>query len=243
MNIKSALEYKLKWWATSIGTFYAVMILAAVVASIALGIAVDNGAVATSFATETTSNFMSISFVMAFIMLTSIKGDMNLFLQNGLSRKTSFVVTITAICVMSAMVIVVETVLGLVGLHLLDQNPVGLFLSSGDMSLALIFVTNIHITLGGYVVGAAYYRLTKIQNFVVFLAVPAVLALTAAVFIPMITPDNPILDAVATVIAVVYMQGNGLWFSVLCISGLCALTALLSWLILRKAPLKQNLGT
>lgn len=243
MQLKGALIYEFQDSMKANGVFVAVLYLVGLI-NIILSAVLGNA----------TGNFggMEVSaWVYVLVVgIVSVRQDLRLFLQNGRGRPTVFLLQIF-VCFLCAVVLalaapVISAVLQLtsrlVAPHTQMQTAFeAIFLYEGRPitgweSMAFSFLACVPAYFFGMAISLIYYRLTKLAKVIFSIAAPGLLF----VGLPLALANNPALSSAIRAAVVGFLNGFesllGL-FAVLALIG-TAFFGLLSWLLLRRAPVQ-----
>ena len=263
MNGKSSIKYQLNEMKRPVITFYFVMLCILIFGFTVSGakfvITSSSGGVAST--TTTGSGFSGLelaTIIFLFVCgLNSFKEFFRMFIQNGISRKTMFVTRIITIITLCTGMAVIDKIILLIGKFVASRSGrisfTGLFeyiygartahISSAQMH-AESFLFNLCLYLAvitiGYFITIGFYRMNKIAKISVAIGVPMVLL-----------NGLPLVDAVLLkgvigrtfintfLFAFGFKNGANPYYGMVSCLVIFALFAGLSWLIMRKAVVKD----
>ncbi len=240
MNIKAALKYRLYDTKKSIIIFYSVIITLLIFMS-----------AASFFGLNGSANGIEITtaFFLFVLGLNSFKEVFRLFMQNGVSRKTTHVSQILITLIICSIMSLIDNILSLIDKSILTYSNVmsyrGLFqmIYGKDISNVGTFLTSIlfcfclyAVSLSlGYFITTLYYRMNKGQKIAVSISVPALLYIVLPI-LDYVFFKNNLFRAIGKFF--VFVFSSPLSGMLLCLV-LTVILTYISWLLIKKAVIKD----
>lgn len=254
MNLRPALKCRLSDLLKSAGLFYGVMILVLIFSFVVLQIAITRGS-------DTRGNFSAYGMaatICTFVLgITVIRADLRLFLQNGVGRRTTFVAEFCSMVVIALGLAVAGELLvtaaqavfagstsnfivvDLYQLMFANGNYAVLSLTQHIESIACFFTLFFSAFLCGSFISMVYYRLNTLWTVLISIAVPVLIFAVGPYIFIWLAQFQVFMDLIALIGRMI--AGSPWTFSLLfLIIGL--VFALLTWLLMRRAPVKPAKG-
>lgn len=199
-------------------------------------------------------SFGSLSYsstIMLFVLgITFCREGLRFSLANGISRRTFFISFLLSMSLLSAIVMLLNSLFTLIFSNFLNMqaelfallypgywktgNHVMDFLSNGFWTflLSMLFI------ILGFFISGVYYRLNRITRILVSVIVPAffILVLPTVLLIMPVNITRPIEEAVSNFFVFLlqspYLMGG-------CFLLLAVVIGFFSWLLIRRAPIKE----
>lgn len=243
MNIQPAYKYKIKDMLISTIIFYAIMVL--ILAALITGTLHFTVNVGGNFR----SSFTGFGFAAAIFLFISgivaIREDLRLFMQNGIGRKTTFViqiliagtVSLTLALLGELLLKVSQLIAGPTSNLIISDLYYMIFVSFNAARHILIqhlesVVTNLVMFTSAYTVGVfislLFYRLNKFWTILVAVGAPIFIF----VGIPILISRYNFLGKPVLLIT------SHPWLYIAFFIAITIVTSLLNWLLLRRAPVK-----
>lgn len=242
MNFKPAFLYRFRDSANGAAVFLGIFTLV-MAATICL--------TATSVSTGQGGTIMGYGFAACIVMfvfgICTVREDLRIMMQNGIGRRTIFFVELAAAAVVSLGLSVCGELMlmlarliagGRSGLTITDIFPV-LFtqsatgaMTAGEHMLSILFATLLLCcaSYGGMLISLFFYRLPRPWNIVAAIALPLLFVNS----IPLVA--GPFLPVVDALFELMFHSVGSVFCSMLVCAALCAI---LSWLLLRRAPVQM----
>ncbi len=243
MKIKQSMRYQLHEFVIRAGVFYLVIVSLFLLSLIAQFLIFRGTSVNfTMSGTETTTTIFLL--VMG---LNSFKPPLRLYVQNGLSRRTLVVsFALSAACFAAAMALI-DSIFPLIFRSSLGYSSIfaGIYDSTGLLSILWSMAFNFMALCCGFFISSLYYRMNKLAKVLVSVGVPLVLFVvlpifesiypTFRVFTSLIKAVMWILGIQETRLGVAYYPAR----TIACFTGIGVLLTGLSYLLARRATLKD----
>lgn len=251
MNFKASIKYQIKDNIRSIIVFYFIILF--VMSLITISVVMPNNSGSSSL-----SGMEMSSVIFLFILgLSSFKDNFHMFLQNGLSRKTLFLSEVLSMLVIAVGMSIVDfSILKLI--KLISENVRGLKATSiFEMSYykhidsisnlqmyteKLIFQIGMYlaISLVGYFIAIAYYRMNKAAKRAVAIGVPVGFSCILPLIDATLT-NGKITKFINDVITYAFGIKSGNPYHAMITFLIVAITfGCFSWLVMRKAVVKNS---
>ncbi len=236
MKIKLAARYQMREFVHAGAIYYLVITLLYLAVAIVRWLITDTNVNVSGTETST--------FIFLFVMgLNAFKSPLRLFLQNGLSRRTllcGFLVTAAAASVVTALI---DNLIPLIFSSILGYQPLytALYPRNAWVGIPWTILAFFVATCAGFFLSAMYYRMNKWLKLLVSIGVPSlvfvVLPIVEAVG-PGIRPFTFLGQCFLWVLGISGTSANP-WQSIGALCGIGALIVGLSYLLIRRATLKD----
>ena len=249
MRLKPALQYRIPDLLKGAGIFYGIMVLVLLVIYTLLTITVGRD----SNSTGSFSGYGMASTISTFIFgLCMIRSDLRLLLQNGASRRTAYAATLCAAVVVALLLAVAGELLSTAAQVLLagqssfrvtdiywltfaPEGPGSASLLQHIESIACYFGLFLSAFLCGGFLSMLYYRLNTFWTWLVSIAVP-VLLFAGGPLLAIRLAQFPFFVDFVNFIGSMLMGSP--WTFCLLFLFIGAVFAAVTWLLLRRAPVK-----
>ncbi len=243
MRLKTASKYIFSELKNSVLSFYLIILILTIIFSIMISFTTSKG----------DSSFNGIDMMSAVFLfvvgLNSFRRNYLFLISNGVPRRTQFKSFFLAAIPVTVGMAVVERVLGAILIRITNYHTLYGMLyqdktqSNGNIIISLLWSITLYtcaITLG-YFITLAYYRMNKIQKICVSIGVPAFFFMILPYFAfkwSSIETINRVYGTIRTLFGV-----NGEYRPMNAVATFLVLTIALfalSYLLIRKAPIKDN---
>ena len=239
MRLKTASKYIFSELKNSVLSFYLIILLITIMFSFisSKGDSSFNG-----------TEMMSAIFFFV-VGLNSFRKNYLFLMSNGVPRRTQFKSFFLAAIPVTAGMAVIDMVLGAIFNRIINYNTLyGLLYqdktqSTGNLIISLLWSITLYtcaITLG-YFITLAYYRMNKIQKICVSIGVPIFFTMVLPYILHEFcstTTVNWVFNGITTMFGVTGSYGPISAVAVFLVSTI--LLSVLSYLLIRKAPIKDN---
>lgn len=251
MNLLPAFRYRLKNSLFSSGIFFGIMVLVTALLSVVfIGFSSDG-------ARGSISSYTFSASIMSFVLgICSVREDLRLSIQHGVSRKTSFIAGIcSALCIGLVLALAGEILLavsqaafkGSESFYVTDifqmiyLETFAMKLSFSQHAQSLFFGLSIYICtyMAGMLISLVFYRLNKLWTVIVAVGVPVFFT----VGLPLLIDRAGLWPVIAGPLGVFYK-----WFiksplsAVIFFLVCSAVLMMFSYLLVRRAPIKPAAG-
>lgn len=243
MKVKQAMRYYFSDYTLTLSVFYLVIVLLYAVALVA---ALAFPSVALSI------NGMDFSMIIFIFVLglNSFRPQFRFFLQNGVSRRTQLTAFhLSALCIAAGMT-VIDLLFPMLFGRVLNTTPMvtWMFGFSNVHPLSLLWSVLLYLTMAeiGFLVTTLFYRMSKALKLLVSIGVPVLLFVVLPLVVSLL-PGLGLGQVLANLVGwflgqvplsssptIVLLRANG---NLLLTAAVCALC---SWLLVRKAILKND---
>lgn len=250
-NIRPAFQYRFWDQLKSIGIFFGIMVL--IISAFAIGFvrtSVTSGIVSS----VTFSSYGIVACIMVFVSgIVTAREDLRLCIQHGVGRRTAFVAgLISALSACFILAVAGELLLyaaqaltaGYENLHISDLYHIlyadrqlqrlsfGQHLESAFFNLSIMLSAN----MAGMFISLVFFRLNKVWTVIIAVGAPIFLFVGLPILINFAGPVTALSRPIASFANwVLSFPWAGIFFFVL----VAAVTALLSWLVVRRAPIND----
>jgi hypothetical protein len=247
MNIKTAVKYQIYEFKKPFLIYYFIIYMIFALFFLSTSPLIRNGADVNLGGMEAAS--MIFIFVSG---LNSFKETFRMFIQNGLSRKTLFISFVCGIIPISAFMALIDSINGVLAgmvsnyqtayMQFYGQRYAGS--SNGILQLVEGFLWSIFayamLAMTGYFITTLYYRMNKGLKFIVSIGVPAFFFIILPIIDTNFT-DGVISKGITNFFSFAWGYKNGFnpYFSMVTCTLIFALFGGLSYLLIRKAVVKE----